>query len=132
MLEVGDVEYDLHAGLAVFGAGADVADVALGVADHAGDAFQHPKTVIAVDSKLHRISSGSVFVAPPFDVDAALRFVHEVCDVGTVHRVHCNSLATSDVANDGFSSNRIATTRTVDQHVALALDHDGIVIAKDA
>ena len=37
MFKVGDVENDLHAGLAVGGMRPDVADVALRVADDAGD-----------------------------------------------------------------------------------------------
>src|SRR5579871_1783030 len=40
VLQVGDVEDDFHAGLAVGGMSGDVADVAFGVADHASDALQ--------------------------------------------------------------------------------------------
>ena len=46
--------------------------------------------------------------------------------------MHRYSLAARDVADNALSANRIAAARAIDQHVALAFDHDGVVIAKDA
>src|SRR6202051_3561762 len=109
VFEVGDVEDDLDAGLAVGGVGADVADVALGIADDAGDIFQHAKAVVTVNRELDRIGWGSAFVAGPLDVDAALRFVHEVRDVGAAHGMHRDALAAGDVADDALAANGIAT-----------------------
>jgi hypothetical protein len=63
MFEVGDVEDDLDAGLTVFGVRANVADVALGIADDAGDVFQHSKLVVAIDRQLHGISRGRALIA---------------------------------------------------------------------
>src|SRR5258708_9785763 len=132
MFEVRDVEDDFNAGLAVFRAGADVADVALRVANDAGDIFQHSKTIVAVDGELNRVGGRGAFIASPLDVDAALRFVHKIGDVGTAYGVHRDSFAASDVADDAFSADGITTAGAVDQHIALAFDHDGVVVAKDA
>src|SRR3954469_20216904 len=54
MAQIGDVENDFNARLAVGSLGSDVTNVALGVADHAGDAFQHSEAVIAKNRQLHR------------------------------------------------------------------------------
>src|SRR5712671_3978693 len=93
VFEVGDVENDLHAGLAVGGVRPDVADVALRVADDAGDTLQHSKTIVAINRELDRVSSGRAFVARPLHIDAAFRLIHEVGDVGAAHRVHRDSFA---------------------------------------
>src|SRR6266851_686270 len=132
VFEIGDVEDDLDAGLAVGGMGPDVADVALRVADDTCDIFQHAKTIVAVDGKLDWISRGRAFVAGPLDVNAAFRLEHQVGDVGAAYGVNGDSLATRNVADDALSTNGIATAGAVDQHIALTLDHDGVVVAKDA
>src|SRR5581483_8474602 len=41
VLQVFDFDHDIHIGLTVFGAGADVADVGFGVADDGSDLLQH-------------------------------------------------------------------------------------------
>ena len=86
MFEVGDIEDDLHAGLAVFCVGTDVADVALCVANDAGDILQHPELVVAINRQLYRVSRWRAVVTRPLHVDAALRFVHQVRDVRAIHR----------------------------------------------
>src|ERR1700722_4368154 len=131
VFEVGDIEDYLYAGLAVGGFCADVADVALGVADNAGDIFQHPETVVAVDGELDRVSRGCALVAGPFHVDAAFGLVHQVSDVGATHGMHRHSFAARDVADNAFSADGITTAGAVDQHIALALDHDRVVVTKD-
>src|ERR1700728_3435599 len=88
VFEVGDVENDLDAGLAIGSVCADVADVALRVADDAGDVFEHAETIVAVDGELDGVGGGRGVVAGPLHIDTALRFVHQVCNVGTVHRMH--------------------------------------------
>jgi len=47
VFEVGDFEDYVDAGLAVTGAGFDVADIGVLVADDGGDLFQHAETVVA-------------------------------------------------------------------------------------
>src|SRR6267154_198476 len=135
LFEVFEVRYVkdyLHAGLTVGSVGSDVADVALGVADNAGDVFQHSEAIVAVNSELDRVRCGRAFVAGPLYVDAAFRLIHEVGDVGAAYGVDRDSFSTRDIADNALSANRIATARAVDQHIALAFDHDGVVIAKDA
>src|SRR5258708_5486529 len=132
VFEVGDVEHDLDTGLAIRGMSGDVADVALGVADDASDAFQHAETVVAEHCKFYGIGGGRGFVAGPFHIDAALWFVEQVCDVRTIDRMHGHAFAPRDVADNTFATNGIATSGPVDEHVALAFDRDGVVIAEDA
>src|ERR1700728_443627 len=43
-----------------------------------------------------------------------------------------NAFAARDVADNSFATDRVATARAVDQHIALAADGDGIVIPEDA
>src|ERR1700678_1304419 len=61
VFEVGDIEDDFHAGLAVFGASANVADIALSISNYTRNAFQHPEAVVTVDGELDRVSRGRVF-----------------------------------------------------------------------
>src|SRR6202522_1835956 len=84
MFEVGDVEHDFHAGLAVGGAGGDVADVAFGVADHAGNTLQHSETIVAEDGEFYGIGCGSGFVARPSHFNFSLGLVKKIGDVRTV------------------------------------------------
>ena len=131
VFEVGDVEDDVDDGLAVGGAGFDVADVGFGVADDACDLFQHAVAVVAENGELDRVSSRGRFVAGPRDVDAALGLVHQVHDVWTIDGVDGDALAARDVADDGFAADRVTTSGTIDEQVALALDDDGVVVAAE-
>ena len=45
----------------------------------------------------------------------------KIVNVGTIHRMHRHAFAARDVSDDRFAANRIATSRAIDQHVALAL-----------
>src|SRR6202161_2007488 len=109
MFEVGDIEHDFHAGLAVGGASGDVADVAFGVADHAGNTLQHPETIVAEDSEFYGIGCGSGFVARPSHFNFSLRLVKKIGDVRTVDGVDGNSFAERDVADDDFSAVGVTT-----------------------
>src|SRR6202021_3349962 len=129
MFEVGDVEHDFHAGLAVGGAGGDVADVAFGVADHAGNTLQHSETIVAEDGEFYGIGGGSGFVARPSHFNFSLGLVKKIGDVRTVDGVDGNSFAARDVADDAFATDGVTTARAVDQHIALAFDGDGVLIA---
>src|SRR5579871_824644 len=132
VLEVGDVENDLDAGLAVGGVRADIADVALGVADDTGDVFEHAETIVAKDGELDGVGGRSRFIAGPLDVDAALGLVHEIGDVGATDGVDGDTFAAGDVADDGFAANGIAAAGAVDEHVALTFYGNGVVVAEDA
>src|SRR5580704_14705471 len=110
----------------------DVADIALGVADHARDALQHAEAVVAENGQLHGIGCRCALVARPFDINLAFRFVQKIRHIGTINRVYGYALASRDVANDAFAADRITTAGAVHQHVSLAADCDGIVISKDA
>src|ERR1039457_2555507 len=123
MLKVGDVEHDLHAGLAIFGTRSDVSYITLGISYYTCNAFKHTKTVVAINRELDRISRGRALIASPLHIDAAFRLVHQVGDVRTIHRVHRDSLAAGDVADNALPANRIAAARAVDQHISLAFDH---------
>src|SRR5262249_2033099 len=57
----------------------------------------------------------------PLNRDAPVGLVHQVVDIGTAHRVHGHSLAACHVTDDGFTANRIATSRAVDHQVVVAL-----------
>lgn len=81
VLQVGDVEDDVYVGLAVGGAGFDVADVGFGVANDGGDLFEHAEAVVAHDGEFYGIGAGGFLVAFPVDIDAALGLVHQVDDV---------------------------------------------------
>src|SRR5580765_1708900 len=131
MLEVADVENDIHDCLAVGGAGFDVADVGFGVANHAGDQLQHAVAVVAKNGELHGVNVGRRFILRPRNVDAALRLVHEVHDIRTTHGVHRYALAPCHVADDPFAADRVATACAVDQQVARAFDGDGVVVAAE-
>src|SRR5579864_8379218 len=108
VLQVRNIQHDLHAGLAVRGVGGNVFNVALGVADHAGDVLQHAETVVAEDGELDRIRRWHTVVARPFDVDLAFGFVHQIGDVGAVDRVDGNAFAARDVADDALAADGIA------------------------
>src|SRR5712691_9048904 len=107
----------------------DVLDVALGVTNDSSDALQHAEAIVAEDRQLYGISRRSGLVAGPFDIDAAFGFVHQVCHVGTMDRMHGHTFAARDVADDTFSTDGIATLGAIDEHVALAADGDSVVIA---
>src|SRR5271166_2227713 len=132
VFEVGDIEDDFNAGLAVGGVGSDVADVALGVADDAGDVLQHAEAVVAIDGEFNRIGRRRAIVASPLNIDAAFGLIHQIGDVRTAYRVDRDSLAAGDVSDDAFAADGVTTAGAIDEHIALAFDHDGIVIAKYA
>ena len=46
--------------------------------------------------------------------------------------MHRDALSPGDVANDAFAADGVTTAGAVDQHIALAFDHDGVVVAKNA
>src|SRR5271157_1990968 len=112
--------------------GGDVADVALGVADHARNALQHAEAVVAVNGEFYGIGGRSAFITGPLDINTAFGFVEEVGNVGTIHRVHGHALAACDVADDALTADGIATSRAVDQHVTLSADGNRIVIPKNS
>src|ERR1700688_3640688 len=132
VLQVGDVEDDFGASLAVGSLGGDVANVAFGVSDHSRNALQHAKAVVAEDGELHRVGGRSALVAGPLHVDAALWFVEKIRHVGTADRVHGHAFAARYVANDSLAADGIATSRTIDEHIALPAYSNGVVIAEDA
>src|SRR6202140_4728316 len=132
VLQVGNVEDDFNTSLAVGSLRGDVADVAFGVPDHSGNALQHAKPVVAKDGELHGIGGGSALVAGPLHIDAAFWFVEKIRHVRTVDRVHGHAFAARDVANDSLAADGIATSRSIDEHIALPAYRDGVVIAEDA
>src|ERR1700730_306281 len=135
MLQVGNVEHDVDIRLTIVGAGFDIADVGLGVADHGGYLLQHPETIVAKDGQLHRIRAGRSVVLGPFHINPAFRFIQQVGHVGTIDGMDRDPLAASHVTDDGLASNRITTAGPVYQQVAVSLDANGVVVlvaAEDA
>src|ERR1019366_1922735 len=102
--------------------------VGIRVADDGRDLFQHAGTVIAVHRQLYGITRLPVRrsrILSPLHGDAPVRFIHQVGNVWTSLGVHGHSLATSDVANNIFATNRITTLRAVHQQVVVSSYHDG-------
>src|ERR1035438_10863777 len=71
VLKVGDVENNLHAGLAVRGMRPNISYITLSISNYTSNAFKHTKPVIAINRQLHRISRRRVLVAAPLHIDAA-------------------------------------------------------------
>src|SRR5260370_16978320 len=134
MFQVGDFKDDVDAGLSVFAAGPHVADVGVRVADDGGDLFEHAEAVVAGKGECDGIGKGvAVLVAGPLDVDAAVGFVEQIGDVGTVDGVDGHAFAAGHVADNGFAANGVATAGAIDEQIAVSADDDGVgVTAKDA
>src|SRR5262249_23731139 len=102
-----------------------------GIADNSCDLFQHAETVVTCHSDFDWIGDGRAFVACPFDIDATFGFIHQVHDIGTVDRMHRYTFAASDVAYDGFTTDRIAALGAIDQQVALSNYADRVVVSAE-
>src|SRR6185312_6700980 len=124
MLEVLNFEHNVHAGLAVSGLGVNVADVGFGVGHDCGDLLQHAEAVITEDREFYWIRAGRI-VARPFDINAALRLIHEIDNIGTVHRVHGNAFPSRHVADHGLAANGITTSRAVNKKIAVSFYSNG-------
>src|SRR5215469_4806047 len=132
VLEVFNFEHHVDGRLAVGGAGFDVADVGVVVADDGGDLLEHAFAVVTKNRELHRVPTGRV--ATPFNRNLAVGLVHQVGHVGTRSRVHGHAFATRDIADDVFATNGIAASRSIHHKVTVSPDLDGSVAAaaKDA
>ncbi len=126
VLEVVNVDDDVDGGLAVGGAGFDVADVGALVGDDGGHLFEHAAAVVAEDGELDRIAVPTIFLLRlgPLDGDAPVGFVHQVDDVGTALGVDGYALAARYVADDVFAADRIATARAINEQVIVAAHGD--------
>src|SRR5208337_2938803 len=120
-------------GVAVAGAGFDVADVGVVVADHGGDLLQDAGAVVAEHGQLHRIAAAAAVFAllAPLHRDLPLHVIEQVDDVGAVPGVHRHALATGDVSHDLFPADGIATSRAVDEQIILAFDLERAAIAAE-
>src|SRR5882724_11778322 len=128
MLQVGDIEHDVDVGLAITGAGFDVTDVGLCIADHGGDLLQHAEAVVAEDGELYRVGTGGPVIVRPLHVNLPFRLIHQVYYVGTTEPMNRDTLAASDVADDRFTANRVTTAGAVDQEVTLSGYANGVVV----
>src|SRR5215469_8302220 len=86
VLHVLDVDHDVDGGPAVCGAGLDVADVGVIVADHGRKLLEHSGTVIAENRELHGVGGlavgrGGLWWLGPFHCDAAVGLIHQIVDV---------------------------------------------------
>src|ERR1700719_3076938 len=114
MLHVGDFEDHVHAGLTILAARFDVADVGVGIANHGSDLFQHAKAIVAKEGDFYWIGNRlAIFVTGPQHVDASVRFVKKIGDIGTIDGMDGHSFTSSDVAHDRLASNRVTTARTI-------------------
>src|ERR1035437_209597 len=108
----------------------DAADVGVVVGDNGDQFLQHAHAVVAGDGDLDRVALRPAGVlaahAGPFDIDAAVALVEQVLHVGTTARMDGHALAASDVADDLFAANGVATSGAVDQHVVLAFNLERI------
>ena len=86
---------------------------------------EHALAILRLDRQAHRVGRNiSAFV--PFDVDAPLRVVHQVDNVGAVRRVHRHALAARDVADDLLAADWIAALGPEDHHIVGAAHLDAI------
>src|SRR5579862_1655346 len=134
VFEVGNLEHHVDAGLPVLAAGFHASDVGLGVADDRGDLFEHSPAVVAEKRELHGIRNRvAIFVSSPEDVNATVGLVQEIRYVRTIDRVHRNSLAAGDIADDGLAADRVTTACAIHKQITGAADYDGVAVsAKNA
>ena len=132
VLEIGDIEHDINVRLPVIGPGFNVADVGLAIADDRRNLLEHTEAVVAKDRKLHRICTGRPVIARPFHFNLAFRLVHQCHHVWTVRRVDRHALAASYVTHHTLAADRVATSRPIDQQIAMALYPDGVVVVISA
>src|SRR3954454_8014382 len=127
-IQVGDVfrlQNKFHDRLAILaGARVDAADIGTVVADDGGQVLQHARPIVAVDNHPNGIGllpSAFVRVFRPLDGDAAIGLVEQVLHIRTPPRVDGDAAAASDIADDLFAANGIATSRAIDQQIVLPL-----------
>src|SRR5579872_2127996 len=132
MLEIGDIENDIDVSLSIRAAHLHIPDVGFSVADHSCNLFQHAKTVVAKDRKLHRIRTRCTLIAGPFHVDTAFRLVQQIDHVGTIYGMDGDALAAGDVTNHVFATDGVAAAGAIHQQIAMAFHADGIVAAVSA
>src|ERR1700693_1837748 len=104
MLKVRNIENDLHASLAILGARPNIPYITMSISNNTSNAFKHTKPIVAIDCQLDWIRRWGALVASPLHIDAPFRFIHQVSNVRTVHRMHRHSLAPRDVAHNTFSA----------------------------
>ena len=105
----------------------EAAHIGVFIRQNAGELMQQPGPVVGMNDDAHRERIARI--ARPVDFDPALRIVHQILHVGTCARMHRDSLAPGDVADDGFAFDRIAALRPVDHDVVDAVNFDdGIVV----
>src|ERR1039457_7557655 len=88
----------------------------MSIADNGGDLFEHAEAVVAKESEFDGIGNGlAVLVAGPLHVDAAVGFVEQIGDIGTVDGVDGNAFAAGYVSDDGLAANGVATAGAIDR-----------------
>src|SRR5580693_10644195 len=132
MLEVGNIENDIDVCLPIRAANLHIPDVGFGVADHGRYLFQHAESIVAKDGKLHGIRTRCALIVRPFHIDAALRLIQEVDDVGTIHGVNGDAFAAGYVTDHALAADGVATAGAVHEEVAVAFYADGVVAAVSA
>ena len=104
----------------------DAADVGIVVGDDGSEFFQHAGAVVTEDGDFDGIAlraTGRVIAdAGPFNGDAAIALVEQVLHIGTTARMDGDALAASDVADDLFAADGIATPRAIDEQIILTFD----------
>ena len=86
----------------------------------AGDVRKHAGAVLRANQQSDRV--GGSGGAAPLHVDAALRLVQQILDVGAGIGVDGDAAAARNVADDFVSRNRIAAFRAEDHQIVLAAD----------
>ena len=86
---------------------------------------QHALAILDLHRQPHGVGRG-VAALVPLDVDAALRVVEQVDDVGTGRRVHRHALAAGDVADDLLAADRVAAARARHHQVVGAAHRDAV------
>src|SRR5215472_1361499 len=140
MLYVFNIDHDVDGRLAVGGAGFDVADIGIAVADHCSQLFQHGGAVIAEDRQLDRVGGFAAGCSGldrlrPFHGYAPVGFIHEVGYIRATHRVYSHAFAAGHVADHGFAADGVATSRAIHHQVVITFHLDGAglrALAKDA
>src|SRR5665213_447007 len=104
-------------------------DIGLFVEQGGGKLAQHSRPVFRANHQLHRKSVANR--ARPFDLNLALRVVHQVLDIAAVDRMHRDALPPRHVAHNGLAADGIAALGAIGHQVidALDLDHQILVVA---
>src|SRR5262245_7139818 len=125
--EVVDLDGHVEARAATFvGVRLHVPDVRIEIRNLRADRGKQPLAILDLHRQLDRVARGGVgaWRLVPFDVDAPLRVVQQVHDVGARRRVDRHALASRDVTDDLLAADGIAAAGPEDHEIVEPADLD--------